>query len=91
MKSLRTLFRVWVYGAAVSIYTYFIALVTAAPFFVVYLIVSAQTKDKVALHQVERFLACMGIVFGPLIFGWLFYLVIGRRLQWHDLKRKPQE
>ena len=91
MNSLRILFRLWVYGAAVSIYTYFIAIVTVAPFFGVYLFASTQTKNKVALHQVEKVLATIGIVVGPLIFGWLFYLVIGRRLQWHDLVRKPQE
>ena len=90
MKGLYNVPRIWLYGAAISIYTYFIALVSVAPFVGVMVWILATTDDAGAVERAHLIVSGVGLLVYPIIFGGLFYLAIGRRLKWHDLRRDPK-
>lgn len=91
MKSMRTLCRVWLYGAGIGVYTYLIALMSASPFIGTMLWFFTHTKDKAVIDRVNVIVVLSGLLVGPLVFGWLFYLAVGRRLKWHNLMREHSE
>lgn len=48
------------------------------------------TLDKHSPHWIGVLAKVVGVVVAPILFGWVFYVLIGRRLKWHDLKSKME-